>query len=410
MALARTDVVCGLDIGTTKTAAVIASINREGPIDIIGFGVAPSCGLRKGVVTDLEETVKSVEAAMESAERMAGLHVSGAFIGVTGEHVKSLNSHGIVAVSGEDREVAPVDVKRVVDASTIITLPAERQLIHTLPREYTVDGQNGITDPVGMSAMRLEVDTHIVTAGSSFIANVLKCVHRAGIEPTAVIFDPLAAGAAVLLPDERNAGVVLLDIGGGTTDVAVYWGGGVYHTWTVPVGGDIVTNDIALGLKTSFGEAENIKMAYGTADVAADLGDQTFEVKALSGRTTRPAAKHFLRQIIVARMTEIFKLVRANLADNCPPEVMLAELVLTGGGAQLAGVDALAADLFDLPARVGTPMHVGGLTEAIKHPAYAAAVGLVIFGAKSESATQPARANGKGMWHKVSSWFSEVMG
>ncbi len=164
---------------------------------------------------------------------------------------------------------APLDVKRVVDASTIITLPAERQLIHTLPREYTVDGQNGITDPVGMSAMRLEVDTHIVTAGSSFIANVLKCVHRAGIEPAGVIFEPLAVGIAVLLPDERNAGVVLLDIGGGTTDVAVYWGGGVYHTWTVPVGGDIVTNDIALGLKTSFGEAENIKVAYGTADLAA---------------------------------------------------------------------------------------------------------------------------------------------
>jgi cell division protein FtsA len=408
--LARSDVICGLDIGTTKTASVIATVGRDGPIDIIGFGVAPSSGLRKGVVTDLEETVKSIEAAMENAERMAGLHVATAFVGVTGEHIKSLNSHGIVAVSGEDREVSPLDVKRVVDASTIITLPAERQLIHTLPREYTVDGQNGITDPVGMSAMRLEVDTHIVTAGSSFIANVLKCVHRAGIEPAGVIFDPLAAGAAVLLPDERNAGVVLLDIGGGTTDVAVYWGGGVYHTWTVPVGGDIVTNDIALGLKTSFGEAENIKMAYGTADVAAELGDETFEVKALSGRTTRPAAKHFLRQIIVARMTEIFKLVRSNLAENCPPEVMLAELVLTGGGAELAGVDALAADIFDLPARVGTPMHVGGLTEAIKRPAYAAVVGIVLFGAKSEGGLQPARTNGKGVWHKVSSWFSEVMG
>lgn len=408
--MARSDVVCGLDIGTTKTAAIIADVNRDGPIDIIGFGVAPSSGLRKGVVTDLEETVKSIEAAMENAERMAGVHVSSAFVGVTGEHVKSLNSHGIVAVSGEDREVGPVDVKRVVDASTIITLPAERQLIHTLPREFTVDGQNGITDPVGMTAMRLEVDTHIVTAGSSFIANVLKCVHRAGIEPAGVVFEPLAAGAAVLLPEERSAGVALLDVGGGTTDVAVYWGGGVYHTWTVPVGGDIVTNDIALGLKTSFGEAENIKMAYGTADAAANLGDETFEVKALSGRTTRPAAKHFLRQIIVARMSEIFKIVRSNLAENCPPEVMLAELVLTGGGAELTGIDSLASDLFDLPARIGVPMHVGGLTETIKRPAYAAVVGLVLFGAKSDSAMHPLRTNGKGMWHRVSSWFSELVG
>lgn len=408
--MARSDVICGLDIGTTKTAVIIASVVKDGPIDIVGFGVAPSFGLRKGVVTDLEETVKSIESAMENAERMAGQHVSHAFVGITGEHIRSQNSHGIIAVSGDDHEVVPVDVRRVVDASTIISLPAERQLVHTLPREYAVDGQNGITDPVGMSGARLEVDTHIVTAGTSFVANVLKCVHRAGIEPGGVIFEPLAAGAAVLLPEERNAGVVLLDIGGGTTDVAVYWGGGVYHTWTVPVGGNIITNDIALGLKTSFGEAESIKQLYGTADLSKDLGDETFEVKALSGRTTRSAAKHFLRQIIVARMTEIFKLVRSNLAENCPPEVMLAELVLTGGGAQLNGIDALASDLFDLPARIGLPIHVGGLTDAIKHPAYSVAVGLVLFGARTEGATQPAKTNGKGVWGRVSTWVSDVFG
>src|SRR5579863_963743 len=375
-------------------------------MDIIGFGVAPSLGLRKGVVTDLEETVKSIEAATEGAERMAGTHIESAFVGITGEHVRSQNAHGIVAVGSDEREVAAGDVKRVVDASSIINLAADRQIIHTLPREYSVDGQNGITDPVGMSGSRLEVDTHVVTAGTSFVANVLKCVHRAGIEPTAIVFEPLAAGAAVLLPEERNAGVVLLDIGGGTTDVAVYWGGGVYHTWTVPVGGNIVTNDIALGLKTSFQEAESIKHAYGTANLALDLGDETFEVKALSGRTSRAASKSFLRQIIVARMTEIFKLVRANLAQNCPPEVMLAELVATGGGASLPGIDALAADFFDLPARIGTPMHVGGLTETIKNPAYATAVGLVLFGAKMDSGAQTGEKTRKGLWSRVTSWFS----
>ncbi len=405
--MARSDVVAGLDIGTTKTAAVIASVGRDGAMDIVGFGVAPSLGLRKGVVTDLEETVKSIEAATESAERMAGTHIEAAYIGITGEHVRSQNAHGIVAVGSDEREVAAGDVKRVVDASTIITLPAERQIIHTLPREYSVDGQNGITDPVGMSGSRLEVDTHVVTAGSSFVANVLKCVHRAGIEPTAVVFEPLAAGAAVLLPEERNAGVVLLDIGGGTTDVAVYWGGGVYHTWTVPVGGNIVTNDIALGLKTSFQEAENIKHAYGTANLALDLGDETFEVKALSGRTSRAASKSFLRQIIVARMTEIFKLVRANLAQNCPAEVMLAELVLTGGGGEMAGLDSLAADFFDLPARVGVPMHVGGLTETIKHPAYATAVGLVLFGARADAGAAPSRAGGHGVGGRIAKWWRE---
>jgi cell division protein FtsA len=408
--VARSDVIAGLDIGTTKTAAVIASIGRDGAMDIVGFGVAPSLGLRKGVVTDLEETVKSIEAATESAERMAGTHIETAYVGITGEHVRSQNAHGIVAVGGDEREVAAGDVKRVVDASTIITLPAERQIIHTLPREYSVDGQNGITDPVGMSGSRLEVDTHVVTAGSSFVANVLKCVHRAGIEPSAVVFEPLAAGAAVLLPEERNAGVVLLDIGGGTTDVAVYWGGGVYHTWTVPVGGNIVTNDIALGLKTSFQEAENIKHAYGTANLAVDLGDETFEVKALSGRTSRSASKSFLRQIIVARMTEIFKLVRANLAQNCPSEVMLAELVLTGGGAELTGLDALAADFFDLPSRVGVPMHVGGLTDTIKHPAYATAVGLVLFGARSDAVAVPSRSNGQSMGGRLAAWWKDLLG
>jgi cell division protein FtsA len=405
--LARSDVITGLDIGTTKTAAVIAAHNRDGDLDIVGFGVAPSVGLRKGVVTDLEETVKSIEAATESAERMAGAHIESAFVGVTGEHVRSQNSHGIVAVGGEDREVIGGDVKRVVDASSIINLAADRQIIHVLPREFAVDGQNGITDPVGMSGARLEVDTHIVTAGSSFVANVLKCVHRAGIEPDGVIFEPLAAGAACLLADERNAGVVLLDIGGGTTDVAVYWGGGVYHTWTVPVGGNILTNDVALGLKTSFQEAENIKHAYGTANMAIDLGEETFEVKALSGRTTRSASKMFLRQIVVARMTEIFKIVRANLAQNCPPEVMLAELVLTGGGAELAGIDTLASEFFDLPARIGVPMHVGGLTETIKHPAYSTAVGLVLFGARTDAALQSAGRDRKGVWSRMTSWFSE---
>jgi cell division protein FtsA len=277
-----------------------------------------------------------------------------------------------------------------------------------LPREFAVDGQNGITDPVGMSGSRLEVDTHLVTAGSSFVTNVLKCVHRAGIEPLSVVFEPLASGAAVLLPEERNAGVVLLDIGGGTSDLAVYWGGGVYHTWTVPVGGNIITNDIALGLKTSFQEAENIKHAYGTADLSVDLGDDVFEVKALSGRTTRSASKHFLRQIIVARTNEIFKLVRSNVVQNCPPEVMLAELVLTGGGAQLSGLDVLASEFFDLPARIGTPTHVSGLTETIKSPAYATAVGLVLFGCKSADASLGSpRVNGKSGWSKVSSWFSE---
>ncbi|MBV8151394.1 MAG: cell division protein FtsA, partial [Candidatus Eremiobacteraeota bacterium] len=239
----RSETIAGLDIGTTKTCAVVATAGPEG-LEIIGVGEAPSAGLRRGVVTDLEETVKSIEAATERAERMAGVHISQVYVGVTGEHVQSTNNRGVVAVSGEGREVVSADVRRALEASKIINLAADRQIIHALPRHYTVDGHDGVTDPVGMAGGRLEVDTHIVTGGSSFIANVLKCVHRAGLEPAGLVFEPLASSAATLLPEEKYVGVVLLDIGGGTTDIAVYSGGGAIHTGTIPVGGNIVTNDI----------------------------------------------------------------------------------------------------------------------------------------------------------------------
>ena len=232
----RNETIAGLDIGTTKTCAVVAT-STPGGIEIIGVGEAPSKGLRKGVITDLEETVRSIEAATERAERMAGVHISHVYVGVTGEHVQSTNSRGVVATSGEDREVNASDVRRVVEASKIVNVGADRQIVHALPRHFTVDGQEGIMDPVGMAGGRLEVDTHIVTGGSSFITNVLKCVHRAGLEPAGIVFEPLASSAAALLAEEKHVGVVLLDIGGGTTDIAVYSGGGAVHTSTIPVGG-----------------------------------------------------------------------------------------------------------------------------------------------------------------------------
>ena len=266
--MARGEIIAGLDIGTTKTCAVIAASGPDG-LEIIGIGEAPSTGMRKGVVTDLEETVRAIEAATERAERMAGVHISHVYVGVTGEHIQSTNNRGVVAVSGEDREVIAADVKRVVDASKIINLAADRQIIHALPRHYTIDGQDGVTDPVGMSGGRLEVDTHIITGGSTFIANVLKCVHRAGLEPAGIVFEPLASSAATLLSEEKHVGCVLLDIGGGTTDIAVFAGGGVIHSATIPVGGNILSNDIALGLKTTSAEAENVKRTYGSGLHAA---------------------------------------------------------------------------------------------------------------------------------------------
>jgi cell division protein FtsA len=404
--MARGETIAGLDIGTTKTCAVIASSGPDG-LEIIGVGESPSTGMRKGVVTDLEATVHAIEAATEKAERMAGVHVSHVYVGVTGEHMQSTNNRGVVAVTGEDREVIANDVKRVVDASKIINIAADRQIVHSLPRHYTIDGQDGVTDPVGMSGGRLEVDTHIVTGGSTFISNVLKCVHRAGLEPAGIVFEPLASSAATLLPEEKQVGVVLLDIGGGTTDIAVFAEGGVLHSATIPVGGNILTNDIALGLKTTFAEAENVKRTYGSGLVRPDEADQTFHVKTLDGRSTREVTSSQLRGIVVPRVLEIFRLAKANIVDRIPRDQVLSEVVITGGGAHLRGIETTAAEVFGLPVRIGVPSTIAGLTDAVKQPEYATAVGLVLFGPRGEQAPHLNGRSG-GPLGKFWSWFSSI--
>jgi cell division protein FtsA len=398
--------IAGLDIGTTKTCAVVATATAAG-LEIIGVGEAPSTGLRKGVITDLEETVRSIEAATEKAERMAGVHISHVYVGVTGEHVQSTNNRGVVAISGEDREVVRSDVRRVVDASKLINVGAERQIIHALPRQFTVDGHDGVTDPVGMSGARLEVDTHIITGGNTFITNVLKCVHRAGLEPAGLVFEPLASSAATLLAEEKHVGVVLLDIGGGTTDVAVYSGGGAIHTGTIPVGGNILTNDIALGLKTSTAEAETIKRTIASAVKDEDHGRGDFVVKTLDGRTTVTVTRAQLRAIVAPRLLEIFRLAKAQLAERLPREVILAEVVITGGGAHLHGIEQAASEFFGLPARVGVPTSLVGLTDAVKQPEFATAVGLVLFGPKGDGATWHNGRNAT-VFGKVAAWFGDL--
>jgi cell division protein FtsA len=386
----RNETIAGLDIGTTKTCAVIAA-SAPGGIEIIGVGEAPSTGLRKGVITDLEETVRAIESATERAERMAGVHISHVYVGITGEHVRSSNSRGVVATSGEDREVVSGDVRRVVEASRIIDVTPDRQIVHALPRHFTVDGQEGVTDPVGMSGSRLEVDTHVVTGGTSFINNVLKCVHRAGLETAGLVFEPLASSAATLLPEEKHVGVVLLDIGGGTTDIAVYSGGGAVHTSTLPIGGNVLTNDIALGLKTTFAEAERVKREFASAGHDEGAATEPFVVRTLDGRSIREVTPAQLRAIVMPRLIEIFRLARAQVAERVTRDVLLAEVVLTGGGAHLAGIESAASDFFGLPTRVGVPNSVGGLTDAVKQPQFATAVGLVIFGPKGDGITPNGR-------------------
>ncbi len=407
--MARGETIAGLDIGTTKTCAVVAASGPDGLLEIIGVGEAPSTGMRKGVVTDLEETVRAIEAATEKAERMAGVHVSQVYVGVTGEHMQSTNNRGVVAVTGEDREVIGTDVRRVVDASKIINLAADRQIIHALPRHFTIDGQDGVTDPVGMSGGRLEVDTHIVTGGSTFISNVLKCVHRAGLEPSAIVFEPLASSAATLNAEEKQVGVVLLDIGGGTTDIAVYAEGGVVHSAAIPVGGNILTNDIALGLKTNFAEAERVKRSFGSGLLRLDEADQTFEVKTLDGRSTREVSLSQLRSIVMPRVMEILRMAKDNVVKHIPRDQVLSEVVVTGGGAHLRGIESTVAEVFGLPVRIGVPSTIAGLNDALKRPEYATAVGLVLFGPRGEQ-TPHLSGQGRGpltkLWTYVGSLFN----
>ncbi|HMD02579.1 MAG TPA: cell division protein FtsA [Candidatus Baltobacteraceae bacterium] len=406
MSARRAELVAGLDIGTTKTCTVVANATEDG-LEVIGVGEAPSSGLRRGVITDLEETIRSIEAATERAERMAGVHVSSVYVGVTGEHVKSTNNRGVVAISGEEREVQKNDVRRVVEASKLINVPTDRQIIHALPRHFMVDGQDGVADPVGLSGQRLEVDTHIITGGTTFLTNVLKCVHRAGLEPAGIVFEPLASSSATLMPEEREVGVALLDIGGGTTDVAVYSGGGAVHTSTIPVGGNILTNDIAFGLKTTFAEAEAIKRSYGTAH-EQDGADDGFTVRTLDGRTTRMVSRAQLRSIILPRINEIFRLAKSQIGENTPRDLMLAEVVLTGGGAHLRGIEHVATEFFGVPVRIGVPYDVGGLTEAVRQPQFSTAVGLVIFGPRSTNGAGPRGRRPPNALAKVADWFGDI--
>jgi cell division protein FtsA len=406
--MARGETIAGLDIGTTKTCAIIAANGPDG-LEVIGVGEAPSLGMRKGVVTDLEETVKSIEAATERAERMAGVQVSQVYVGITGEHVTSTNNHAVVAVAGEGREVVASDIRRVVDASKIINLATDRQIIHALPRHFTIDGQDGVADPIGMSGGRLEVDTHIVTGGSTFIANVLKCVNRAGLEPIGIIFEPLASSAATLLDEEKHIGVVLLDIGGGTTDIAVYSGGGLVHSATIPVGGNILTNDIALGLKTTFAEAENLKRTYGSGASHGDENDaHVFPVKTLDGRSSRDISSAQLRSIVVPRILELFRLTKQNIAAHIPRDQMLGEVVITGGGAHLRHIDVTAAEFFGLPVRIGVPSTVAGLADTVKKPEYATAVGLVLFGPRGEGSPSRRARFATGALARMRSWFGSI--
>jgi len=366
---------------------VLAEVDLDtGSVEIIGVGLTPSSGLKKGVVVDLDATTEAVRSSVEKTQRMAGsISIRSVVVGITGEHISSLNSRGVVAITGPDREVGPSDVERVVEASKVIVLPPGREIIHAIPRGFIVDGQDGVKDPVGMSGSRLEVETHIVTGSSAFLDNVVKCVHRAGLSVDATVLEPIATSESVVLDAEKDLGVALVDIGGGTTDVAVFTRGEIYYTAVLPVGGNHVTNDIAVGLRASQEEAEKAKIKYGAASLDLVDEDDTFQITSLGADTSRDLPREILAKIIEPRVQEILQMVRAEIMKSGYLEMLPAGAVITGGASQMPGTADLAERILGMPVRLGLPRDVGGLSDTIQSPVHATAVGLVIYAAKHQA-------------------------
>jgi cell division protein FtsA len=401
------DIIVGLDIGTTKIACVVAE-RGEGGLDVIGVGTQPSRGLKKGVIVNIDSTVAAIRQAVAEAEGMSGCEISQLYVGIAGGHIKGVNSTGTVAI--KDKEVRPHDVAKVLDLARAIALPVDRHILHVLPQEYKIDGQDGVLEPLGMCGVRLETRVHIVTAAAAAAQNIVKCCTRAGLEVIEIVLEPLASGQAVLEEDEKGLGVALVDIGGGTTDIAVFTEGAVAHTSVIPIGGHQLTNDIAFGLRTPPHEAERIKHVWGCAMASMVDEDETMEVPSVGGREPRVLPRQMLcRDIIQPRVEEVFSLVRAEIARLGCEDVLASGAVITGGATQLPGMAELGAEILGLPVRVGLPKGVGGLVEAVRTPAYATAIGLVQYGVNREGVEEgDERPAKRGLFDRMRKAFSSA--
>lgn len=371
--------VVGLDIGTSKVCTVVGELREQGGVDIVGLGVAESKGLKRGVVVDLDQAVDSIKRSIEEAELMAGVEVGVVHIGVSGPHIKGFNSRGVVAVAGKNREVSRDDVRRALEAARAVSLPAGREILHVLPQDFVVDDQEGIGAPIGLTGARLEVNVHIITGSATSTQNLISCVNKAGVDVVETCIGQLAAAEAVLTPDEKELGVALLDIGGGTADLAIFERGSLWHTAVIAVGGDHFTNDIAVGLRTPIPEAEKIKRRSGCALSSMIAEDETIEVASVGGRRSRVLGRRMLSDILQPRAEEIFHLVWDEISKAGYEKSLNSGLVLTGGGAVLDGMGEIAEQIFDLPIRRGSPAGGGGLADHVASPAYATAVGLVLY-------------------------------
>jgi cell division protein FtsA len=407
--LAKGDIVVGLDIGTTKVCTLVAEVATEtGRVDALGVGVAPSIGIRRGVVVDIEQTVRAIEESVQKAQRMAGADVNSVIVGVTGEHIASLNSRGVIAITHPDREVTQEDVTRVLENSKVIVLPPDREIVHAIPRGYTIDGQNGVRSPVGMSGTRLEVETHIVTGATSFLRNVVTCVERASLEVDELVLEPIATGDAVVMEAEKELGVALVDIGGGTSDLAIVRGGDICYSSIIPVGGNYVTRDISAGLRMTLEEAERVKLTHGLARVKQASPDQMFTYAHLGTDETATESVRTLAEIIEPRVAEAFQMVRREINRSDYANMLPAGLVLSGGGAMLTGLRDLASDITGLPTRIGFPTGIGGLAESVSAPSFATAVGLVQWGGRARAGVARREPSG-GIVGAVTAWMRRVL-
>ncbi len=382
--MARRDIVVGLDIGTTKICCIVGEFfagNPELELDIIGIGTVASTGLRKGVVINIEATVESITQAVQEAERMAGVEISTVYVGIAGGHIKSFNSTGVVAV--KDKEITQQDVQRVIDAAKAVAIPMDRETIHVIPQEYMIDDQDGIRDPIGMNGVRLEARVHIVTGAVTSAQNLVKCANKAGLNVAEICLEPIASAEGVLCQDEKELGVILVDIGGGTSDIAIFKEGAIVHTSVLAVGGNHITNDIAIGLRTPQHDAEELKIKYGYAIPNVMSGNQNIEVAGVGGRKARVLSRRILAEIIAPRVEELFSLIEMEIKKSGYQSLLSAGMVITGGATILEGMSELAEQIFKIPVKKGLPQGIGGLKDVVNSPKFATGVGLLIYGAKN---------------------------
>ncbi len=405
----KNNYIVGLDIGTKKTAAIIGEITEDKKIEIIGIGTTDSRGLRKGVVVNLEATVNAIKKAQEEAELMAGVEIDSAFVGISGAHIKSFNSRGVVAVSGKNKEITPDDIERVIDQSKAVSIPPDREIIHIIPQEFVVDEQDGIKDPLGMSGIKLEVNVHIVTSATTSVQNLKTCIERAGIEIERIVLNQIAASSSTLTHDEMELGVGMIDMGGGTTEVAIFERGSLWYTSIIPIGGDNFTNDIAVGLRTPIPEAERIKKKFGCVSSPPMDDEDTIEVPSVGrGKKPRILSRQLLADIIQPRAEEIFRLVDNDIKRMGYEKSLNSGIVITGGTALLEGLEEVAEEIFDLPVRRGDPSGIGGLAERVNTPDYAASVGLILFGYDQWKEKTLSKDRKRSLWVKFKEWLKEA--